>query len=673
MPERIDFWGLPSGWISPAAIAYSVMALASAVLAWRLLQHARRWFGVGRPERRWDQPWTRLGRVIRYAMVQTRILGQRYPGVMHAALAWSFFVFFLGTALATLHSHVVEFLIGSPYLWYKLVLDSASFVFLVGAVLAGYRRYVERPKRLTLEPRFTRSLLLLVAVVVAGLLVESLRLAIARPTWAWWTPFGWLVAQLWLATGAAEATLYQLHTGMWGVHLLLVAALFVTLPASTLLHIFTGPVNVFFSKTDRPFGRLAPLRTGADGEPEVVSRLEDLSWKQLLDADACTECGRCQDACPAHAAGMPLSPKELIVALRHALDDRTKRRPAGDGGGPGDKEPALVGDRIRDETLWACTTCGACVRECPVLIEHLDTIVDMRRHLVMEGRVDSQLQDALANLGRYGNSFGQSERARGKWTQVLSPPVKDIRKEPAEVLWFVGDYASYSTSLADVTRKTAEVLRRAGVDFGILYDGERNAGNDVRRIGEEGLYEMLAEKNATVLGRCDFRSIVTTDPHTFNVLRNEYPAEVLAGRPVQHITELLAALVASGQLTLNRKLGYRVTYHDPCYLARYNGVTRAPRQLIAATGCQLVEMPRHGERTFCCGAGGGRIWMTEGAIQERPSEARIREAAALDGVQCFVVACPKDVTMFGDAVKTLGLEDRLVVKDVIELVHEAMA
>lgn len=676
MPERIDFWGIPEAW-RPALIVYLTMALASAVLLFRLYRRSRRWLGVGRPERRWDRPWLRLGRVVRQAILQSRILSQRYPGLMHVGLAWGFFVFFLGTALATIHSHVFKFLVGPVYLWYKLILDSFTFLFLVGAAMAGYRRFVQKPRRLTLAPRFGWSLVLLVVIVVAGLLVESLRLASEQPPWAWWTPFGWLVAQLWLATGATKEALLAWHAGLWGFHLAMVALFFVTLPASTLLHLVTGPLNVFFSKTDRSFGQLAPLHVGHDGEPIYVETLRDLSWKQLLDADACTECGRCQDACPAFAAGLPLSPKEVIVALRQALDDEAtalirRRGNMAANPGEGNGKAKLVGERVSEATLWSCTTCGACVQECPVLIEHLDTIVDLRRRLVVDGRLDTELQDALANFGRYGNSFGQSERMRAKWSQGLSPAIKDIRREPAEYLWFVGDYASYSSALVDITRQTAEVLRHAGVDFGILYDAERNAGNDVRRIGEEGLFEMLVEKNGRILSQCEFKAIVTTDPHSFNVLRNEYPAEVLKGRPVWHITQLLQRLLATGQIQFKRRLGYRVTYHDPCYLARYNGITAAPRQLIAATGCELVEMPRRGMRTFCCGAGGGRIWMAEGDIQERPSEARIREAARLSGVQCFVVACPKDVTMFRDAVKTVGLEGQLVVKDVVELVHEAL-
>jgi Fe-S oxidoreductase len=295
--------------------------------------------------------------------------------------------------------------------------------------------------------------------------------------------------------------------------------------------------------------------------------------------------------------------------------------------------------------------------------------VDLRRYLVSEGRMDEMLQDALAKLGRYGNSFGQSERNRAKWAQPILPKIKDARKEPVEYLWFVGDYASYSPSVTDITRQTAQVFQKAGLDFGILYEGERNAGNDVRRVGEEGLFEMLVEKNVATMGKANFKTIVTTDPHSYNTLKHEYPAN---NHSTWHYAELLDQLITSGKLKFNNKLSYTVTYHDPCYLGRYNGIYDAPRRVIEATGCRLIEMPRHGDRALCCGAGGGRIWMDEGAVKERPSEARIREAVALDHASVFVAACPKDITMFRDAVKTTGSEQKIVVKDLIELVAEAI-
>jgi Fe-S oxidoreductase len=261
---------------------------------------------------------------------------------------------------------------------------------------------------------------------------------------------------------------------------------------------------------------------------------------------------------------------------------------------------------------------------------------------------------------------------RARWTQAITPPIKDARRESVEYLWFVGDYASFNPTLIDITNMTAEVLREAGVDFGILYESERNSGNDVRRVGEEGLFEMLAEKNVGILNRCKYQTILTTDPHTYHTLKNEYPIFNLKKNSIIHYSELLDNLIATGMLKFKHKLGYKVTYHDPCYLGRYNGIYDAPRNVIKATGCELVEMPRSHDQSFCCGAGGGHIWMAEGEIKERPSEIRIKEACRLPGVNQFIVTCPKDITMYRDAVKTTGNDSTMLVRDLIELVKEAL-
>jgi Fe-S oxidoreductase len=391
--------------------------------------------------------------------------------------------------------------------------------------------------------------------------------------------------------------------------------------------------------------------------------LDQLTWKQILNGDACTECGRCQDACPAYAAGYPLNPKELILGIRDVLDQARAN-------GNNYQQVLLEHDSLSKEVFWTCTTCAACIKECPVLVEHIDTIVELRRHLVIEGQIDSELQDALTNLGRYGNSFGQSPRKRAQWTKEIEPAIKDAMREPVEYLWFVGDYASYYPVLADLTARTAVILQKAGVDFGVLFKGENHAGNDVRRVGEEGLFEMLVEKNMKALERAQYKTIITTDPHTYNTLLNEYPFEK---KPrILHYSELLDQLIDEGKLQFSNPLNYRVTYHDPCYLGRYNQVYDPPRRVIKATGCELVEMPRSRDTALCCGAGGGRIWMEEGQVDERASESRIKEAVALDGVDHFIVTCPKDVTMYQDAVKTTGQEDLLLVKDLIELVEEAL-
>jgi Fe-S oxidoreductase len=293
----------------------------------------------------------------------------------------------------------------------------------------------------------------------------------------------------------------------------------------------------------------------------------------------------------------------------------------------------------------------------------------MRRHLIGEGAVGTGVQDMLMGMTRYGNSFGQSPRSRPKWTRDLEVEIKDARKEPVEYLWYVGDYASFDPRVQEVTRAAARLFGRAGLDVGILYEAEQNAGNDVRRLGEEGLFEMLRDKNLAALESAQYQTIVTTDPHTYHVLRHEYG---LDGK-VKHYTEVIDDLVTSGRLPVHPNGGGRVTYHDPCYLGRYNGVYEAPRRVLGGLGLEVAEMPRNRSAAYCCGAGGGRIWMEDAAGgSERPAESRVREAAGLQGVGTMVVACPKDLVMFRDALKTTGLEGELRVRDIAELVEDAI-
>jgi Fe-S oxidoreductase len=318
----------------------------------------------------------------------------------------------------------------------------------------------------------------------------------------------------------------------------------------------------------------------------------------------------------------------------------------------------------------------ACVEICPVGIEHVPIINQMRRGLVERGEMDAQLQSTLETIYTSGNSFGEAKRKRARWAKELDFEIKDARKEPVEYLWWVGDYASFDPRNQRNTQALARILHHAGVDFGILFDAEKTAGNDVRRAGEEGLYTSLAEENIESIGKCDFEKILTSDPHSFNTLRNEYPelgAEWTADDVVHH-SMLLLELLETGRITPTKRLGQRVTYHDPCTLGRYNGVFEQPRSVIRAVGLDLVEMPRNRDNSFCCGAGGGRIWMKELRREgsQRPSENRIDEAVGLGRVDYFVVACPKDVTMYEDAIKTSGHAADIELREISELVLEAM-
>lgn len=681
----------------------SVLVLVALLLTgtvFMLLLYRHLWLNLrrGRSVPKFGQWGERLKGLILFVGGQLRLFRLRVPGTVHFFFFWGF-VILAPTILAA----IVEGLVAAfdpdfvlPVIGefgpLALLQDLFAVLVILAVAYALYLRLVIEPARYqgSHKSQGVMVLLFILTIMVSLLVMNGIRIDLGEDPLQAWRPISTAVGGLF--AGLDEGVQIIIGESSYWVHLVVVLLFLIELPRGKHFHVITSLPAVFLRNLDPP-GRLPPALefNGQVG----VSEVEQLTWRQMLDLYTCTECGRCQEFCPAHASGLPLSPKMLIMNLRDNMKERgtVLRRAAAE-------EPRfaevfgtssalrsnttllqkpLVGEVISEEEIWSCATCYACDQECPLFIEHIPSIVDMRRYMVVEGRVDGELQDALINLGRYGNSFGKSDRARARWSRAIRPKIKDARKEPVDYLWFVGDYASYSASLTAITQMTARMLQKAGVDFGILYEGEQNAGNDVRRAGEEGLFEMLRDKNVETLNKCNYKAIFTTDPHSYNALKNEYPSEVngqgaenLGSRPIFHYSELLDQLISSGQLAISRKLNYRVTYQDPCYLGRYNDVYDAPRRVIEATGCTLVEMSRHRDRSLCCGAGGGRIWMAEGPVQERPSEIRMREAAELDDVTAFIVACPKDVTMYRDAIKTTGYEDRLAVKDLIELVHEAV-
>ena len=619
----------------------------------------------------------RIKGLIVYVAGQQRLFRVPLPGIAHFFIFWGFLLLSL-TILQAMIEGLVAFV--NPHFTLPILGTSGPLallqdffaLFVIIAVLyALYVRVSVDPERYkgSHKSQGVKVLLFIFTIMLSLLVINGIRINLGVDPLSQWRPISRMVGSIFAGlTVGQQLTIEEI--AYW-IHLGVVLVFLTELPGGKHFHVVTSVVAVLLRNLEsKGWLPAAPEFNGDVG----VSVVERFRWRQMLDYYTCTECGRCQDVCPAYVSGLPLSPKLLMMDLRDNLMERGMALSAveSDEAAKAILAKPLVGDVITDEVLWSCTTCYACDQECPLFIEHVIPIVDMRRHLIIEGRMDAMLQDALDKLGRYGNSFGQSERMRAKWTQPLDPKVKDARKEAVDYVWFVGDYASYHTSLTEITQKTAEVFQRAGLDFGILYEGERNSGNDVRRVGEEGLFEMLSEENVAALEQCDFKAIVTTDPHTYNTLKNEYPQEINGGRPILHYSELLDQLISSGQLKLTKKLGYKVTYHDPCYLGRYNAVYDPPRRVIQAAGCEIVEMPRNRERGLCCGAGGGRIWMDETEVDERPSETRIHEAMELEGVHVFTVSCPKDITMYGDAVKTTGHEDVLLIKDLIELVYEAL-
>jgi len=645
--------------------------LTAATLTWS----GYRFYRLLRPifrspwENRFDRIPLRLWGLVTNIGFHTRLLKIKYSGLLHLMIFSGFVILFTGIVQAFGEGFFPGFSLApiGGHTWIALAQDLFDVIVMLGLAMAAVNRYIVKPARFkgSNERDATIVLLLIFAVVFDMLMQNTFRVASGGDPSATWRPASSALAGFFALFGLHGAAARPLAEVFYWTHVLAILGFLAYIPTSKHLHIFVGIPNVFF----RDLSLKGALPKADLSKPSIgIKDVEQLGWKQKLDLYACTECGRCQDVCPAHAAGQPLSPKLLIMDLRDALLDEEGiggHRKLGNGHRP------LLGRSIQDETLWACTTCRACMEVCPLHIEHVPKIVDMRRQLVEQGRMEPKLQDALASLAQHGNSFNQSERMRARWTKDLGFPIKDARKEPVDVLWFVGDFASYDPRVQRLTQSVARVLHEARVDFGILYDSERNSGNDVRRVGEEGLFEMLAQHNMDVLSKCSFKRIMTTDPHSLNALGQDYQA-LGAKYKMVHYTQLLLELLESGALEPAGPIGKVATYHDPCYLGRYNGGFDAPRQVMKKLMVHVHEMGRCRENSFCCGAGGGRIWMDDTGIKERPSENRIKEAVALGDASYFVVACPKDVVMYTAAVQSLGMEDQIEVKDIIELVEMAL-
>ena len=675
---RETFAGLGTGEV---VLWYCLIAVSTAIFLWgaaRLVLKYRR----GRHGLPFDRRLERIGRatwiVLRHAWIARRV---GLAGVGHALIFYGFLVLFIGTVILAFQDDIAQPVFGFDffrddfYLGYSLLLDIFGAALLVGLVAMAVTRGVLKPFRLDYrrpdrEPGdydrtpyvigdwvFLGSLLFLGAT---GFLLEAFRIAETDPPFETWSPVGWVVGQGFRELGLEGAVAGDARLVQWWVHGIAALAFVSSIPFTKAVHMLTGPANVAV-RDEQAGKRLPPLPADARAEDVGYGRITDLSWQHLVSLDSCTRCGKCHAACPATISGYPLSPRDLILDLREvAWRSRVEeRRP-------------VLGDPIRPETLWSCTQCMACVEICPVGIEHVPIINQLRRRLVEQGEMEPLLQPTLEAIYETGNSFGEPRRKRARWVNELDIVVKDIRKEPAELLWFVGDYASFDPRNQRATRALARVLHHANVDFGILWEAEKTGGCDVRRAGEEGLWASLAEENINTISGCEFERIVTSDPHTFHTLRNEYP-QLGGSWTVLHHSQLLVELLEARRIAPAKELGHRVTYHDPCTLGRYNGVYEEPRRVLRALGLDLVEMPRTRDNSFCCGAGGGRIWMKELPGARRPSESRIDEAVALGGIEYFVVACPKDVTMYEDAIKTSGHQGEIELRELSELVLDALA
>ena len=658
---REIYWNVGHGVVLPM---YCFTALTFAIFGYGYYRRFRL-YRQGKPLERLDQLPRRIALLLRGMLSQSKVLRVPNPGTLHALFFWGFGLLFIGTLLVMAQADFsdplfgVRFLKGTFYLIYSAVLDCAG---LVAAVMLGgllVRRFLVRPEGLeTIRDDYLVHGLLF-AIIITGFVVESLRMAATEigvnPDLARFSPVGLALGGF--LTGYSAPALSRAHKLLWWLHFFLAAGFIAAIPYTKLRHIFTTSANYLFADL-REKGSIAALNLEDEAAEQFgASRVADLSWKDLFDADACTSCKRCQDRCPAYLTGKPLSPMKVI----HQIGDQVQADPAG----------SLI-QLVTEQVLWDCTTCRACQEICPADIEHVNKILEMRRSLaLMEGAFPGdEVRTAIGHIEVNGNPFGLAYATRGDWAAGLD--LKLMAEDSAvDLLYFVGCFASFDKRNRDIARSFVRICNAAGIKVGILGKEEKCCGEPPRKLGNEYLYQVVANENIERIRSYGVKRVVTCCPHCFNTLARDYRDLGLERDfTVQHYTTFLAGLLAEGKLAL-RPDPFPLTYHDSCYLGRYQDIFTQPRALIEACGGNLVEMEKSGLESFCCSAGGGRI-LAEEKVGTRINVARVRMAQET-GSPLLVSSCPFCVTMFEDGIKTGGFEGELAVRDLAEIVAERLA
>jgi Fe-S oxidoreductase len=631
---------------------------------------------LGNPDIRFDALKQRFYDFIMYGILQWRQPRYLWIGILHIMIFWGFVVLALRTiSLYAIGIHpglTLPFMGGILGDLYQLVKDLFEIIVLFACVAAILRRAISRPERYEFKHgkahKFHAYLVLglIGFLMVTDMALDGSGLLLGEQT-RWFLP-GAYGASL-LLSGLDQAALTSVFLWNYWLHILTIMVFLNYLPLGKHFHIITALPNVFLRKLTK--GAIKPPRWGVENIEDLeslgVEKFEDFTWKHILDFYTCTECGRCSDNCPANSVGRPLSPMEVTIKIRDYAYKSKPLFPFLGKGEPPDPDQPLIGTILTPDEIWSCTTCGACEEECPVFIEYIDKMVDLRRYMVESAMIPKDFQDALLRFEKTGNPFGKPPSKRADWIKELEGVPVTILDEGDEVdvLYFVDSYASFDPQIQQIAMAVVKGLHTAGVSFGILGPNESDSGHQVRRLGEEGLFQFLVEQNTEVFKSIRFKEIVTTDPHAFNTLKKDYPSAFT----VKHYTEFFLPLIESGRLKPSKSLdnGDVYTYHDPCYLGRHNGIYEPPRKILASIpGIKTVEMERTRDRSFCCGGGDINLWYDIEQEEMRMGEKRVAMAHEA-GATVIVTACPFCLLNFDDAIKTSGLEGQMRVVDLMEL------
>jgi len=593
---------------------------------------------------------------------QERVLNKWYPGVMHFLIFWGVVVQVIGTAINLMQMKLfLPFALETfPrmgwYLGYEMAMDVAGLFIIIGVLMAGFRRLVLRPKALqtSWDDWFALAMLLLIALI--GFTNEAMRLMVVNPPWAAWSPIGNWLAGVFLASGMTTEQAFEWHNTLVVVHVIVALVLVAAVPFTKLRHMLTGPLNILV-RPEGPMGAMQKIEDIETTELLGVGKIVEFTPQQLLSFDACLKCGRCQEACPANISGMDYSPRDLVQMMRKGMNNALLT-------GEAKPEDDLLGNVVPENYSWQCTTCGACIIKCPVFINPVDEVMDLRRFQALtSGKLPKAISDLLRNFERQANPWGIPPDQKMEWAEGLN--VRELAEgDQVDVLYFVGCAAAFDQRNKKVAKAFVKLLQKAGVDFGVLGFDEMCCGETARRMGHEYMFQEFAKQNIETFSKIKFNRIVTACPHCFNTLKNEYP-QMGGDYKVMHYTELLAELKLPVPGSNANGVQGRVSYHDSCYLGRYNEIYKEPRALLDKAGIQRVEMARKMEDSLCCGGGGGGMWL-ETDITTRISHRRLQDV--LDAkADVVATACPYCMSMFEDAIKSKALNEKVKTMDIAEL------